>query len=218
MEDLEALYRARFSNQERAQKDRIWQVLCEAYFQRFVPLDATVLDLACGMGEFVRHIRAAKRIGVDVNPEMRQSLPADVQFIASSAESVLAIERGSVDVCFVSNFFEHLESKAAMDRVLTEIRRMLKTGGRFICMQPNIRYAGGRYWDFYDHVLPLSHESAVEGLQKNGFLIDKVVPRFVPFSTKSALPKHPALVRMYLRLPVLWRLMGGQFVVVAHTA
>jgi ubiquinone/menaquinone biosynthesis C-methylase UbiE len=218
MDDLEALYRARFSHQERVQKDRIWQVLCEAYFQRFVPLDATVLDLACGMGEFVRHIRAAKRIGVDVNPEMRQSLPADVQFLASSAESVPAIESGSIDVCFVSNFFEHLESKAAMDRVLAEIRRMLKTGGRFICMQPNIRYAGGRYWDFYDHVLPLSHESAVEGLQKNGFRIDKVVPRFVPFSTKSALPKHPALVRMYLRLPVLWRLMGGQFVVVAHTA
>jgi len=35
--------------------------------------------------------------------------------------------------------------------------------------------------------------------------------------TKSALPKHPALVRLYIRLPPLWRLMGGQFVVVAHT-
>jgi hypothetical protein len=84
-------------------------------------------------------------------------------------------------------------------------------------MQPNIRYAADKYWDFYDHILPLSHLSAAEAFQKNGYQIERLVPRFVPFSTKSAYPKHPFFVSAYLRFPPLWRLLGGQFVLVATT-
>jgi hypothetical protein len=84
-------------------------------------------------------------------------------------------------------------------------------------MQPNIRYEPGRYWDFYDHVLPLSHLSAAEGLAKHGYIVEKLIPRFLPFTTKSALPQHPLLVRAYLATPLAWRFMGGQFLVVART-
>jgi ubiquinone/menaquinone biosynthesis C-methylase UbiE len=214
--NLDALYQVRFSKDERVRKDRIWKVLCEAYFQRFVPVEATVLDLACGFGEFIRHIRAARRVAVDINPEVGHQLPPDVEFICASAESIPGVGDGSIDVCFASNFFEHLESKASMDRVLQEARRVLRKGGRFVCMQPNIRYAASRYWDFYDHVLPLSHLSAAEGFGKNGYTIEKVVPRFVPFTTKSGLPQHPLLVRAYLKIPIAWPLFGGQFVLVAR--
>ena len=214
--DLEALYRVRFSDEERVRKDRIWKVLCERYFQRFVPIEATVLELACGFGEFIRHIRAARRLAVDINPEAGRRLPLDVEFICTSAESIPSVRDGSIDVCFASNFFEHLESKAAMDRVLQEARRVLRKGGRFVCMQPNIRYAANRYWDFYDHILPLSHVSAAEGFSKNGYSVEEVVPRFVPFTTKSRLPRHPLLVRAYLSAPIAWPLFGGQFVLVAR--
>jgi len=103
-----------------------------------------------------------------------------------------------------------------MDTVLQQMRRVLKKGGRVICMQPNILYEPARYWDYYDHVLPLSHRSAAEGFGKNGFEIDQIVPRFVPFTTKSKLPTHPFLVRLYLALPLIWKVMGGQFVLVAR--
>lgn len=214
---LTKLYDVRFSTQEREKKDKIWAVLCEHYFQRYIQPEDTVLDLACGQGEFIRHIRAAHKIAVDLNREVEANLPPDIRYVCAPADRT-GLESQSVDVCFVSNFFEHLESKQAMDAVLEEIRRVLRKGGRLVNMQPNVRYEPGRYWDFYDHVLPLSHLSAAEGLAKHGFEIEKIIPRFLPFTTKSALPQHPLLVRAYLAFPPAWRVMGGQFLIVARTS
>jgi len=207
-EHLPRLYQLRFSPDERAGKDAIWKVLCEGYFQQFVSEHDTVLDIACGYGEFTRHIRAARKLAVDLNPEARACLPEEVGFYCSSAEHMPEIPTNSVSVCFTSN---------SMDLVLKESLRVLKPGGLFICMQPNIRYAPGEYWDFYDHVLPLSHLSAAEGFEKSGFRVEKLIPKFVPFSTKSGYPKHPFLVRNYLRFPFVWRLLGRQFVLVARS-
>lgn len=213
---LETIYGHRFSEQDRARKDRIWEVLCRHYFQQFVAPSDTVLDIACGQGEFIRHITCQEKIAVDLNAEVAQTLPPDIRFICARADALDEVGDESVNVCFVSNFFEHLESKQQMDAVLQEVRRVLKHGGRLVNMQPNIRFEPARYWDYYDHVLPLSDRSAVEGLVKNGFTIETVVPRFVPFTTKSRFPQHPLLVRAYLALPLAWRLLGGQFVIVAR--
>lgn len=215
-EELEALYGQRFSAAERRQKDRVWRALCEHYFQRFVAPSDTVLDLACGQGEFIRHIRCGRKIAVDLNPEAARTLPPQVRFVRAAATNLSEIETGTVHVCFISNFFEHLEDKREMDAVLREVKRVLKPGGRVINMQPNIRYEPGRYWDFYDHVLPLTERSAAEAYAKNGFTLELVVPRFVPFTTKSALPRHPLLVRAYLAVPLLWKVLGGQFLIVAR--
>jgi ubiquinone/menaquinone biosynthesis C-methylase UbiE len=213
---LTELYRYRFSDRERARKDRIWAVLCEAYFQQYIRPTDTVLDVACGQGEFIRHIRCARKIAVDLNREVENNLPSDIEYHCSAADHLEAVGSATVDVCFISNFFEHLPSKEAMDAVLLEVKRVLKKGGLFINMQPNIRYEPGRYWDFYDHLLPLSHLSAAEALSKSGYVVEKLIPRFLPFTTKSALPQHPLLVRAYLKLPIAWRFMGGQFLVVAR--
>jgi hypothetical protein len=93
---------------------------------------------------------------------------------------------------------------------------VLEPGGRLVNMQPNIRVEPGRYWDFYDHLLPLSDRSAVEAFLQAGFTVERVIPRFVPFTTKSVLPQHPLLVRAYLALPLAWRFLGGQFLIVAR--
>jgi ubiquinone/menaquinone biosynthesis C-methylase UbiE len=213
---LTELYRYRFSDRDRERKERIWAVLCEAFFQRYIrPTDA-VLDIACGQGEFIRNIRCARKIAVDLNREVEKNLPPDIEYHCNAADRLEGIASQCVDVCFISNFFEHLPSKEAMDAVLVEVKRVLKRGGILINMQPNIRYEPGRYWDFYDHLLPLSHLSAAEGLSKNGYVVEELIPRFLPFTTKSALPQHPLLVRAYLKLPLAWRFMGGQFLVVAR--
>jgi ubiquinone/menaquinone biosynthesis C-methylase UbiE len=217
MEDLDKLYQQRFSEKERSRKDAIWRILCDRYFQRYVQANDTVLDIACGYGEFIRNIQAKRKLAIDLNADVQKDLPADIGFFRASADAMPQIPTGSVDVCFASNFFEHLESKRAMDAVLQEARRVLKPGGRFVCMQPNIRYAPDKYWDFYDHVLPLSHLSAAEAFRKNGYVVETIVPRFVPFSTKSAYPTHPSFVHAYLRLPFVWRFFGGQFVLVSRS-
>jgi ubiquinone/menaquinone biosynthesis C-methylase UbiE len=210
------LYDVRFDAAERRAKERVWQVLCEAFFQRFVGEGAVVLDLACGFGEFSRFIRAGRKLALDANPRVAALLPPDVEFLAGDAGDLSMLPEGSIDVCFASNLFEHLPDRAAMDRVLDEVRRVLRPGGRFVAMQPNIKYARESYWDFYDHVLPLSHLSAREAFLKHGYEVERLIPRFVPLTTKSAWPQHPALVRLYLALPLLWRLFGQQFVIVAR--
>jgi len=216
MDDLAALYRARFSEADRARKDAIWKVLCEDFFQRYVPPGSTVLDIASGYGEFVRHIRADRKIAIDLNPEAMDFLPEGAEFHLRSADDLSCLETDSVDVCFSSNFFEHLPSKNVLDRVLSEALRVLKPGGLYVAMQPNLRYAPGEYWDYYDHVLPLTHLSCREAYAKAGYEVCELIDRFIPFSTASRLPQHPLLVRLYLACRPAWRILGRQFVIVAR--
>jgi len=216
MDDLDKLYDLRFTPRQREQKLMVWKILCEQYLQRFVKPDATVLDLACGFGEFIQHIRAGRKIAVDANPAVSTLLPPDVEFHNCGADDLGVIPPACVDVCFTSNFFEHLPSKAAMDQVLEEVRKTLRPGGLFVAIQPNIRYSADRYWDCYDHMLPLSHLSAAEGFEKGGFEVVELVPKFLPWSIKSRYPKHPMLVRLYLKAKPVWKLMGRQFLIVAR--
>jgi SAM-dependent methyltransferase len=214
--DLSRLYEVRFGAEERAAKDRIWKVLCDDFFSKFVAPGDTVLDIACGYGEFINHIAARTRVAVDLNPDSASCVAPDVWFVQTSCEDLGFLADASVDVAFESNFFEHVPDKGMLRRIVEEVRRKLRPGGRFIMMQPNIRYVGHEYWDFYDHLLPLSHLSCEELLVSSGFQIETMVPRFLPYTTKSRLPQHPALVRLYLKLPAIWRLLGKQFLIVAR--
>jgi hypothetical protein len=83
-------------------------------------------------------------------------------------------------------------------------------------MGPNLRYLPGKYWDFYDHSLGLTHLSLSEALRLKGFSIDICVDRFLPYTIQSALPRHPILVKIYLKIPFVWRLLGKQFFIVAR--
>jgi SAM-dependent methyltransferase len=213
---LERLYRLRFSEKERERKNAIWQVLCGRFLQRYVRPTDTVLELAPGFGEFSRNIKAATIVAVDLNPDTASFLPAGAQFHLGSAERLDFLADGAVDVVFTSNFLEHLPSKAAVDNVLREVRRVLRPGGLFIALQPNIRFAYKEYWDFYDHRVALSHLSCTEALELSGLQVIEVIDRFLPFSTKSSLPTHPLLVRAYLAFRPAWRLLGKQFLIVAR--
>lgn len=216
LQGLKELYEGRFSSADRARKDAVWAVLVGCFFSRYIKPTDVVLDIACGYGEFSNHIKAGRKIAIDLNPDARKYLKEDVELHLSSASAMDKIEASSIDVCFSSNFFEHLPDKQAMDEVLKEAFRVLKPNGRYVAMQPNIRYEPTRYWDYYDHVLPLSHLSCKEAFEKAGFRVEEVIPKFVPFSTASRLPQWPILVRLYLAFPPIWRLLGRQFVIVAR--
>ena len=83
-------------------------------------------------------------------------------------------------------------------------------------IQPNVRYAYREYWDFYDHHTALSHLSCSEAFTLAGFEVEEVIARFLPFTTKTSAPSHPALLRVYLGLPPLWRFFGKQFLLVGR--
>src|SRR5262249_18511212 len=120
------------------------------------------------------------------------------------------------DVVFMSNYLEHLPGPDAVIAQLREARAVTKDEGRLIVLQPNIRYVGAAYWDFIDHKVALTERSLVEAAQTAGFEVEQIVPRFLPYTTKSRLPQSAWLVRTYLRFPPAWRLLGGQTLLVAR--
>ena len=216
MRKLDVLYRHRFQDQDLPKKRAIWEVICREFLQAHIDPGAVVLDLACGYGEFINAIRAGTKHAADLNPDTPRFLDPEVIFHAASAAHLDEITDGTVDVVFASNFLEHLPDKTALSAVFIEVARVLRPGGRFLILGPNIRYLPGAYWDFYDHHLPLTHNSLAEGLAIHGFAIDRVIDRFLPYTTKSSLPSFPWLISLYLKMPFVWPIFGRQFFVIAR--
>jgi hypothetical protein len=111
---------------------------------------------------------------------------------------------------------EHLTDKASLSRTLAHALRTLKPGGRLIAVGPNIKYLHGQYWDFYDHHVYLTETSLGEAMEISGYHIDWIVPKFLPFTMVKA-PEYPLFfVRLYIAFPWIWKILGKQFLLVAH--
>ena len=208
------LYRERFDADEVAKKDRLWKVLCADFFQKFVPEDSTVLDIGAGYCEFINNIKARQKYAVDLNEDARRFARPEVEVFVCSAHRLDFLSDNSIDIAFMSNFLEHLKSKEEVLHVLQEVHRVCKIGGGIPILQPNIRYVYQQYWDFFDHHIPLSDKSLTEALVVTGFEIDKIYPKFLPYTTKSRLPQYDFLVKLYLKIPLAWQVMGKQALVV----
>lgn len=213
-ESLRTLYAHRFSG-EGAARDDIWQVLCADFFQRWIPPAATVLDLAAGHCEFINNISAPRRIAVDLNPDVAVRAAPGVETHVARSDALDPIADDSVDVVFCSNFFEHITRDAIL-ATLTEARRVLAPGGRFLLLQPNVRFCGRDYWQFFDHITPIDDRAMEEAFAATGFRVRTNIPRFLPYTTKSRLPTGPGLVRLYLKVPLAWRVLGAQAFMVAE--
>jgi SAM-dependent methyltransferase len=214
--DVQAIYDRRFGAEDRRKKDAIWKVIVEDYLQEWILPSDAVLDIGCGFGEFLNHVRCRRRIGVDLNPASRAALDSAVEFHVAEASKLPMIADQSTNVVFTSNFMEHLPGKSAVEEMIAEVRRVLVPGGSFIALGPNVRFIAGAYWDFWDHHVPISDRSLTELLETSGFQVTDSHPRFLPYTTRSSLPQSPWLVRMYLKVPLAWRMLGAQFLIRAR--
>lgn len=211
---LKAAYRRRFQDTVRY-RSRVWEILCAGFFDRLVRPDDTVLDLGCGYGWFINAVRCGRKIAMDMNPDSATHLAPGIRSLVVDCRERWPVEPGSVDVVFTSNFFEHLPTKEDLSATLLEAHRCLRPGGALIALGPNIRFLSDVYWDFFDHHIALSDRSVCEAIETSGFAVERVVPRFLPYTMVSSRPPL-AFVRAYLRFPFLWRFFGKQFLVVAR--
>jgi SAM-dependent methyltransferase len=216
-EYLRRLYENRFDERQQKAKLCLWKALIQDFLQKYIPENAVVLDIAGGYCEFINQILAASKHLIDLNPDCNLFAAADVNII--SADILNASERDKVennffDIIFVSNFFEHLASQDDLFEVLDFCFQKLKPGGSLLIIQPNFKYSYKEYFDFIDHYLPITHQSLVEVLQALEFQVDTLIPRFLPFSTKGR-PSAVWMLKLYLRLPIAWALLGGQMFVQA---
>lgn len=213
--DLDRIYRHRFNDRDARRKDAVWAEVV-AFLERWIPPQSAVLDIACDAGHFIRHVNATERWATDVR-DVGEQLGACIRFVRVDAlEVASAVPEHYFDVVFISNYLEHLPSSDAVVEQLRQVHHALKPGGRMLVLGPNIRYVGGAYWDFLDHRVPLTDRSLREAAEITGFRIERVIPRFLPYTTKGRLPAHATLVRAYLRIPLAWRLLGRQMLLVAR--
>jgi Methyltransferase domain len=207
--DLDRVYAARFDERGRSRKGAMWRDIAR-YLQRYVDPDRPLLDVACDAGDFIRHVTASERWATDIR-DVRAALPQDVRFVQAESLALLDnLPSGYFGTIFMSNYLEHMADQPAVIEQLRVVAELLAAGGRAVILQPNVRLVGHRYWDFIDHRVPLTERSLEEAASAAGLRTVRLVTRFLPYTTKSALPQDPRLVRLYLALPIAWRLLGKQ--------
>lgn len=209
------IYRTRFEGENLIIKNKVWKTLCQKFFQNFINKEDTILDLGAGYCEFINNIKAGKKYAIDINSDVEKYAADDVIVEVSDIKKT-NIKSDSIDKVFISNVFEHLNTKEDIIAVLEEINRILKKNGHLLILQPNIKYCYKEYWDYLDHKLPLTDKSLVEALVITKFKIKKVIPKFIPYTIKNSLPKNPFIIKIYLSFPVFWKLFGKQAFIIAE--
>ncbi len=189
---------------------KVWRAITE-YLQPYVGQDKAVLDLGCGYGDFINLIGAKKKYGLDIGPDVKDYIGKDVTFINKPSTSLESIADNSLDVVFSSNLMEHLD-RPQIDQTMKGVRRAIKKGGALILIGPNFRYAYREYFDDYTHKTIFTHITLTDLMFEYGFKSVKVVPRFLPLTLKSRLPKSYLLTKMYLHSPI--KPMGKQMLLI----
>ena len=193
-------------------RTRAW-VHIARHLQRFVDESSSVLELACGYGDFSNNIRAAQRTAMDANHDFSRHLQPGVRFEVGDSTDLGRFEADTFDVVFASNFLEHLDRHGCL-QVCHEAWRVLRGSGKLILLQPNFGLRPRQYFDDYTHVSIFTEIALADFLGANGFEPILVRRRFLPLTFRSRAARLSWLVPFYLRSPI--KPFAGQMLVVAR--
>lgn len=109
---------------------------------------ASVLDVGCGLGLYVRQLRAhtSDVWGVDIDPEKVAEASRTLPNIRLAPAEKLPFRAGTFDVVLSHEVLEHVDDDR---RAVEEAVRVLKPGGRLVVFAPNRLYpfeTHGIYW------------------------------------------------------------------------
>ncbi|MEZ4702477.1 MAG: class I SAM-dependent methyltransferase [Rhodothermales bacterium] len=177
----------------------------------FRPSD-TVLDIGCGNGHHLLALegRIGRGIGVDLSAGMveaarrRAGQPgaraSHFEFHQDDAERLAGVPDASVDVVMCVGAIEHMPDKRS---VLRAVRRVLRPGGRFVCLTLNDA------WFWYRRLAPalgyetrhLASDERLEPRQARGLLAEAgFAPAVVDYWTFIPAGDMPALWHTVFRL------------------
>lgn len=209
---VQKLYNKRFSSDERKKKNKIWKEIC-SYLQTFLPEPVdTIVDIGGGYCDFVNNINCnCRKIVIDLNPDAKIYAREDVEVLIDNFYNLPQyVRKSTVSLFFMSNFLEHI-SKENIDKLFQMQYELLEPKGEIWILTPNIKYAGGKYWDFFDHITPITENALIEVAAIHGFRCKKCISKFIPFTTKSKLPQSAWAVKAYLKLmPISGYIFGEQ--------
>jgi demethylmenaquinone methyltransferase/2-methoxy-6-polyprenyl-1,4-benzoquinol methylase len=165
------------------------------------------LDVATGTGDLAIDLReagAAAVVGLDFSPEMleiaRQKAPG-IAFVTGDAMA-MPFDDGEFDACTVAFGLRNMEDYQA---AVSEMARILKPGGRFVCLEltPYRKPVLGRIFGFYfKRIMPV-----IGGLLSG----DRTAYQYLPASVDN-FPDPRTLAGMMDNAGltgIRWKLLGG---------
>lgn len=212
--DMRILYDNRFDAKAKKKKNAIWEEICKYLVKVSENKEyGMVVDVAAGYCEFINQMehKCKSRYAIDVNSDVKKYVGDKVNVIVDTVENLKTyFDKETVSLFFMSNFLEHI-SKDMISSLLKTEYDLLESEGEVWILTPNIRYVGGRYWDFYDHITPITEKALIEEARTIGFQVKKCISKFLPYTTKSRLPQAAWIVRLYLQLmPLSGAVFGEQ--------
>lgn len=97
-------------------------------YRELIPPNQIVLEVGCGTGDILEHIRPRYGIGIDISPEMIKRAQSkygnirNIKFIAGNIEQLkVNIPRETFDYIYLSDVIEHLEDPHSTFRAISEI-------------------------------------------------------------------------------------------------
>ncbi|MBN2532383.1 MAG: class I SAM-dependent methyltransferase [Spirochaetales bacterium] len=139
-----------------------------------------VLEIGCGSGygaELLMGLHPESYLGVDLMPEQialaqRRGLNQCAFFIMD-AEDLSAFNTGNYDVIIIFGILHHIP---AWRNVINETSRLLKKGGRFFIVEPDLKFL--KYWEaVFKWGHPAENDFSLKVFEKYcqelGFIIEK---------------------------------------------
>lgn len=141
------------------------QKLCNYISNRFFKKQGKLLDVGCGRGIHLKCFskNGLECYGIDLRNENIN------EFVVKGCN----IEKEKIP--FEDNFFDFVYSKslaehvANTDNFFSNVLRVLKPGGIFICMTPDWKSQMSHFWDDYTHCHPFTKKSLRNAMIINGF-------------------------------------------------
>jgi ubiquinone/menaquinone biosynthesis C-methylase UbiE len=181
------------------------------------------LDLGCGRGIFTRLLNKRFRcvIGTDFAPQAvhtaKQIVHQDSIVFLSSDANFLPFTKNSVDFIVIKDFIHHLDEP---QKVLKEIRRILKPEGRLLSVEPNNRnFVGqiiGRLLKHERRYIENSPQFLIRLVESFGFRLARFAfdGFYVPYGPFSRIHRRalPFLAVFEKIMKVLFPSGGGHFI------
>ena len=165
--------------------------------------DDEILDFGCGSAWLAEHF--TRYTGMDASPQaVAAAREKGRNIVWASADEPLPFADGGFDGVILKDLLEHVADPVAL---VTEVRRVLRPGGRVFASSPD---AQRWVWDDYTHRRPFSRKAFRLLFRDAGFEVERVgyesvMPGSSIIARRTGRHRRPPALNALAWLPVVRR-------------